>query len=41
MIERVESYGTGQYWLRLKNGTCLTSGRSYRERVRDALGLAG
>ena len=41
MIDQVESYGAGQYWLRLKNGTCLTSGRSYRAQLRDALGLAG
>jgi len=41
MIDQVESYGAGQYWLRLKNGTCLTSGRSFRMRLREALGLAG
>ena len=41
MVDQVESYGAGQYWLRLKNGACLTSGRSYRARLREALGLAG
>ena len=41
MIDQVESYGAGQYWLRLKNGTCLTSGRSFRAQLRDALGLGG
>lgn len=41
MIDQVESYGAGQYWLRLKNGTCLTSGRSFRAQLRDALGLVG
>lgn len=41
MIDRVEPYGAGQYWLRLKNGTCLTSGRSFGAQVRDALGLGG
>lgn len=41
MIDRVEPYGAGQYWLRLKNGTCLTSGRSFGAQLRDALGLAG
>jgi len=39
LIDQVESYGAGQYWLRLKNGACLASGRAYRQAVRDALGL--
>ncbi|HRO88404.1 MAG TPA: LytTR family DNA-binding domain-containing protein [Chiayiivirga sp.] len=41
MIDQVESRGAGQYRLRLKNGTSLTSGRSFRAQLRDALGLAG
>ena len=40
MIDQVEPYGAGQYWLRLKDGSCLASGRSYRKTLRDALGLA-
>lgn len=39
MIEQVESYGAAQYWLRLRNGQAMSSGRSYREVVRAALGL--
>lgn len=39
MIDQVEPYGAAQYWLRLRNGTCMTSGRSYREQLRWALGL--
>lgn len=39
MIDQVEPYGAGQYWLRLKGGRCMTSGRSYRGQLRDALGL--
>lgn len=40
MIDQVEPYGAAQYWLRLRNGVCMTSGRSYREQLRRALGLA-
>ena len=39
LIEQVEPYGAGQYWLRLRDGTCLASGRSYRHALRAALGL--
>lgn len=39
MIDQVEPYGAGQYWLRLKDGTCLASGRSYRKTLREALGM--
>lgn len=40
MIEHVEPYGASQYWLRLRNGQAMSSGRSYRDPVRAALGLA-
>lgn len=40
MIEQVEAYGAAQYWLRLRNGQAMSSGRSYRSNVRAALGLA-
>lgn len=40
MIEQIEPYGAGQYWLRLKGGQCMTSGRSYRRQLREALGLS-
>jgi two-component system, LytTR family, response regulator len=39
MIEQVEPYGAAQYWLRLRNGHAMKSGRSYRNNVRAALGL--
>lgn len=39
MIEHVEPCGASQYWLRLRNGQVLGSGRSYRDDVRAALGL--
>ena len=39
MIEHVEPYGAGQSWLRLRNGTCMTSGRGYRAQLRGVLGL--
>lgn len=39
MIEQVEPYGAAQYWLRLRNGHAMNSGRSYRNNVRAALGL--
>ncbi|RPD88001.1 LytTR family DNA-binding domain-containing protein [Luteimonas sp. 100069] len=39
LIEQVEPYGAGQYWLRLRDGTCLASGRSYRHALREVLGL--
>lgn len=39
MIEHVEPYGAGQSWLRLRNGTCMTSGRGYRAQLRRVLGL--
>ena len=38
---RIDAASFHQYWLRLKNGTCLTSGRSFGARLRDVLGLAG
>jgi two-component system, LytTR family, response regulator len=41
MVEQVESCGAGQYWLRLRNGACLTSGRSYRTRLLQAFGMRG
>jgi two-component system LytT family response regulator len=41
LIDQVEPCGAGQYWLRLRDGTCLASGRSYRHALRAALGLAG
>ncbi|WP_149193897.1 LytR/AlgR family response regulator transcription factor [Luteimonas suaedae] len=40
LIDQIEPYGAAQYWLRLRNGTCMTSGRSYREPLRRALGIA-
>lgn len=39
MVEHVEPYGPAQYWLRLRNGQAMSSGRSYRDPVRAALGL--
>ncbi|MGJ4803959.1 LytR/AlgR family response regulator transcription factor [Luteimonas sp. SDU82] len=41
LIDQVEACGAGQYWLRLRDGTCLASGRSYRHALRAALGLDG
>jgi two-component system, LytTR family, response regulator len=41
IIEQVEPYGAGQCWLRLRNGACMTSGRSYRVQLRRVLGLEG
>jgi two-component system, LytTR family, response regulator len=41
LVEHVESCGAGQYWLRLRNGECMTSGRSYRTRLWQALGIRG
>lgn len=38
-IEQVELYGAARYWLRLRDGTGLSTGRSYRAAVRKALGL--
>lgn len=38
-VDQVGAYGAAQYWLRLRSGKLLTSGRSYREEVRQALGL--
>lgn len=38
-VEQVEPYGAGQYLVRLRNGMRMTSGRMYRDAVRDALGL--
>lgn len=38
-VEQVEPYGAGQYLVRLRNGMRMTSGRLYRDSVRDALGL--
>lgn len=39
LIDQVEPCGAGQYWLRLRDGSCLASGRSYRHALRAALGL--
>ncbi|WP_407351961.1 LytR/AlgR family response regulator transcription factor [Luteimonas sp. R10] len=39
MVDQIEPYGAAQYWLRLRNGVCMTSGRSYREPLRRALGI--
>ena len=39
LVDQVEPCGAGQYWLRLKDGSSLTSGRRYRDALRDALGL--
>ena len=39
LIDQVEPDAAGQYWLRLRNGTCMTCGRSYRAQVRRALAL--
>lgn len=39
MIEHVEPFGASQYWLRLRNGQVMGTGRSYRDGVRAALGL--
>ncbi|WP_187471164.1 LytR/AlgR family response regulator transcription factor [Luteimonas viscosa] len=41
LIEQVEPCGAGQYWMRLRDGSCLTSGRSFRKPLREALGIAG
>jgi two-component system, LytTR family, response regulator len=41
LVDHVESCGAGQYWLRLRNGECMTSGRSYRTRLCQALGIRG
>ena len=30
LIDQLEPDGAGQYWLRLRNGTCMSCGRSYR-----------
>lgn len=38
-VEQVEAWGAAQYWLRLRSGACMTSGRSYREQLRRALGI--
>ncbi|MPZ20393.1 MAG: response regulator [Luteitalea sp.] len=38
-VEEVEPLTSGQYVIRLKNGVRLTSGRSYRARVRQVFGL--
>ena len=40
-VRDVELLPSGQYLLRLHNGQKLSSGRSYRDRLRTALGLAG
>lgn len=40
LIEQIEPYGAGQFWLRLRNGACTTSGRSYRQRLLRAYGMA-
>jgi two-component system LytT family response regulator len=39
LVDQVEPCGAGQYWLRLKDGSSLTSGRRYRDALREALGL--
>ncbi|MDH5835673.1 LytR/AlgR family response regulator transcription factor [Luteimonas kalidii] len=39
LVDQVEPCGAGQYWLRLKDGSSLTSGRRYRDALRSALGL--
>lgn len=39
LIEQVEAYGAGQYLLRMRSGIRMTSGRSYRNQLRRALGL--
>ncbi|MDH5823363.1 LytTR family DNA-binding domain-containing protein [Luteimonas sp. RD2P54] len=39
-VEQVEAWGAAQYWLRLRSGACMTSGRSYREPLRQALGIS-
>jgi len=39
LVDQVEACGAGQYWLRLRDGTCLATGRSYRHALRAALGL--
>ena len=39
MIEHVEPGGPAQYWLRLRNGEVMGTGRRYRDEVRGALGL--
>ncbi|MGH9158619.1 MAG: LytTR family DNA-binding domain-containing protein [Vicinamibacteraceae bacterium] len=39
LIADIEPLTSGQYVLRLKTGIRLTSGRSYRARLRGALGL--
>lgn len=40
-IRDVELLPSGQYLLRLHNGQKLSGGRSYRDRLRKAIGLAG
>nr|WP_257644277.1 LytTR family DNA-binding domain-containing protein [Luteimonas salinisoli] len=39
-IEQIEAWGAAQYWLRLRSGACVTSGRSYRDQLRQALGIS-
>lgn len=39
LVEQIEPYAAGQYWLRLRNGVSVTSGRHYRERLLRAYGL--
>lgn len=39
LIERIEAYGAGQYMVRMRDGMRMTSGRSYRSGLRQALGL--
>ncbi len=40
-VRDVELLPSGQYLLRLNNGQKLSGGRSYRDRLRKAIGLAG
>ncbi|RDZ27442.1 LytR/AlgR family response regulator transcription factor [Lysobacter silvisoli] len=40
-VHDVELLPSGQYLLRLRNGQKLSGGRMYRDRLRNALGLAG
>ena len=39
LIEQIEAYGAGQYMVRMRSGKRMTSGRSYRSGLRQALGL--
>lgn len=39
LIEQIEAYGAGQYMVRMRSGARMTSGRSYRSELRQALGL--